>query len=1486
MDPQQSLTKLEDGVSISDNIIISFNCPDSNGCFLQNPYKFNNFTIYYVNRNYSNNNTKYEKITYDAGLKANLDKAIKIACLTPTQENLDNVEKIRLDYNNSVAYTDFYYSDAVPVLSIGNDVYPAWVENDIDNSQVLHITTDEDDNEVFGKFQYIWTPLGMREGDYFICWNWTPEVDGQVLSDHVHFNLNGNTVLTTSIPTHNTKKDKYEILLDRYTPEMFKTRMGSKDLTPETIQELNKSVAKGFTYLEDMSNHILDLTDANSTHESFLQLLSNLFGIKLRTNDPTLWRRQIKEAVSLSKKKGTYSGLKEALNQASIILNKFTRLWQVTSKYTYQEVFTYEGESSFILDQISLDVNSDNFELYIRENNSLFWTELNLSNISLSEDVNGNLNILNWEGDTLTIGDSIRFIYQITEVPTLDEQTNEDYIRLLPLSDNRDERSQEYPLKNWNIRVIEEDDPMFDLIITKRNPDFENLVYGKIRTEFPYSENIYNMDEYNGCVTGNTKIITNNGIKCIKDVTPKDTKIKTEFGFKNFEKLICHGNKNIKLVKTKMGREIEVTNNHEFKIIKDGKLCWENNIKIGDYILGKKGLNPHNEKINDLWYLIGFLYGDGYLDQNKINWLIPESELESLEKLKNILKNVKYSIFERTPEKHSKNTSFTCNQKMYIIRSSGVQLPELFDLIPKYEKKGKWKKSLPISIWNETPSAVCGFLQGLFDTDGTVQKGQPLLTTKWKNLALEVQELLLSIGILSSVTCLYTKWKGEKRKYYRVRILGENSRKIFIENINFSIKNKKIALENFYDSTNLIGKSKNILNSDRVVVPFATQIIKNIFPSKKRISKNKANKRDKREKRVITSITRMKQGYIQSIPDNLVLEIYEKSLLYGIKNDYFNLIENYVKNDWFFDKIISIEDLGPELVYDPLNVSETNSYISNGLISHNSTRDSLNPCDIDKNFIDTCHSCLSSKFTIDLEIDKISNDRILEAQEVIKEFVPFHSILHSMNLSGGVTEYVKPAIEKIEALIKFNGNEFTIAGSAQNIFSRSMQNSSLLKRNELTDSNIVISSASVVGYNEKVTLYSPLINFNDLPINKNKDWTYLEISGPSLNQGIYKAEESNKHSIKTVGTFYLPLDKTAFNYKLSNIRATKSSIVIYKDNYITFIDTMNSFESIKSEWSVINDQDYLGTSWKINFPLYGTFNIINILPNNVILLAHDSLLPTTNISSISYDILNDVNEIVFSGTTGAFKITNRGRVDFSGTLNVNGDSVTLDNIKTLMDSYHNNGINHYLLYDGDEYEFFGFVENSTKEFYIKNWTDSDFSGSSDVMLLQRLINNDKGYFQYNGFYIDSDPIDFEATLPIQNGNNSSGVLLENDTFKENYLIKINSNYYSIIEIDEFIIKLAGPEIDCSLNGTNLNIDILNYNKLSFYVEENDYSSIPATDFQKIDRRGKEIVTGEMPELFSLALNTNDDQIIEKVDQNESINFIIKDSNGETIKGNI
>jgi hypothetical protein len=85
--------------------------------------------------------------------------------------------------------------------------------------------------------------------------------------------LGGNTVVTTSIPSHYTNPDKYETLLERYLPEMFKMKLADDDRTPDVLEKFNKSVASGFTTLEDLANQIVDLLDANSTHEHFLPLL-------------------------------------------------------------------------------------------------------------------------------------------------------------------------------------------------------------------------------------------------------------------------------------------------------------------------------------------------------------------------------------------------------------------------------------------------------------------------------------------------------------------------------------------------------------------------------------------------------------------------------------------------------------------------------------------------------------------------------------------------------------------------------------------------------------------------------------------------------------------------------------------------------------------------------------------------------------------------------------------------------------------------------------------------------------------------------------------------------------------------------------------------------------------------------------------------------------------------------------------------------------
>lgn len=502
---------VNDNPKISDDILFELQTPDAADCFSVNPYQINSVKIYYVERSFNGNNsylTSSEIV--DTSLAAQLAIAKQAACTSPSVENFAVVEQIQNRIELSKITNNIFYHEAKTVYVLGNDIDPAWDISSGLNSPIT-FEKDSDGNNIVGHFNLIWSSNGMREGDYFICHTWTPFNGSDKLSNYQYFHLSGNTQITTSIPTHFTKPEKYSILQERYLPEMFKVHITESDLTPEVTQELNKSVAKGFTFLEDMANQMVDLIDANATHESLLQTLAGTFGIKLKSHDPTLWRKQIKQAVPLFKKKGTLEGLKEALSQASITLKKFTRLWQLISQYTSHEVLVYSGSSSFVLSKtMILPIVPDNFAIYYRGINSDEWTEITKDYVNITN--NGDTTTMQWIGDQLSshgivlqYGDSIRILYQIKAIPNPSEQTLENYVRSLSLMDQRDERIQNYPPKNWNVRLLEEDDSLFDILIPNTHPFAESVVYGKVRTEFPYSENVYNMEEYNGSKRDSTK---------------------------------------------------------------------------------------------------------------------------------------------------------------------------------------------------------------------------------------------------------------------------------------------------------------------------------------------------------------------------------------------------------------------------------------------------------------------------------------------------------------------------------------------------------------------------------------------------------------------------------------------------------------------------------------------------------------------------------------------------------------------------------------------------------------------------------------------------------------------------------------------------------------------------------------------------------------------------------------------------------------------
>lgn len=503
-----ALKLITENPKITDQILFEIETPDVDGCFSSDPYKVDSVTIYFIERSFTNPNFgEYDQVIVKEELQAALDQAKKAICADPSVENQLAYQSLVDELESNQTVTKFYFKDARPIEVIGTASYPAWLSTDIDNSPLVKVPLDENDNPQFGHFTYTWDSMGAaREGDYFVCWTWTPLPAGEKLSAHIQFRLEGDTA-AVNIPIHQTDPLKYETLLERYLPEMYKSSLCQDDLTPLTTQRLNKAIGDGFTLMENLANQIIDLLDANVLHESMLMYLSNMFDLKLKSNDPTLWRRQIKQAVPLFKKKGTLPGLEEALTQAGMTLLKNILYWQVVSPYTWQESFKVTDSACFKLYQPTIiePIDVDNFEVAIRHADEDEYEILSSDYVTFSTNTGACEVQMCWVGDELSAnpiqlveGDIIRVLYQYKEIPDGAAQAIENFIRALPLADTRDEGDQDYPPKNWNVRLIEEDDPMFDVVVPVKHPFHPPLIFGKIRTEFPYSENIYNREEYNG----------------------------------------------------------------------------------------------------------------------------------------------------------------------------------------------------------------------------------------------------------------------------------------------------------------------------------------------------------------------------------------------------------------------------------------------------------------------------------------------------------------------------------------------------------------------------------------------------------------------------------------------------------------------------------------------------------------------------------------------------------------------------------------------------------------------------------------------------------------------------------------------------------------------------------------------------------------------------------------------------------------------------
>jgi DNA mismatch repair protein MutS len=301
----------------------------------------------------------------------------------------------------------------------------------------------------------------------------------------------------------------------------------------------------------------------------------------------------------------------------------------------------------------------------------------------------------------------------------------------------------------------------------------------------------------------------------------------------------------------------------------------------------------------DLAYLMGLFIGDGSLTyKNQLVFTnIDEELIQSFITLCADLFN--YSVIKIPP---------------YSYRICSLQIRKFFALLGLDYVKSLHKQ-VPHSILTAPKKIAVAFLQGLFDTDGTVEKryGNVELSTSSPQMAIQVQLLLLNFGIIAALR----QKKTQANPNYLLCMDGENAI-LFHRKIGFCLTRKKQA--------SALASTKRRPNYG---IPYLDTLLieihRKIVNTKHKIQPLKKNKK-------VASI------FYTYLPKQA--NISYRTL--GVLIDYCHTnhvpcaeLEQVYNHHYFYDKIVHTSEATAE-VYD-LSVSEEHAYVANGLLSHNST---------------------------------------------------------------------------------------------------------------------------------------------------------------------------------------------------------------------------------------------------------------------------------------------------------------------------------------------------------------------------------------------------------------------------------------------------------------------------------------------------------------------------------------------------------------------
>lgn len=421
------------------------------------------------------------------------------------------------------------------------------------------------------------------------------------------------------------------------------------------------------------------------------------------------------------------------------------------------------------------------------------------------------------------------------------------------------------------------------------------------------------------CLTKDSYIFTANGYKtveeifqscgfeafCVNKTLPYRYSLVNRFGeIESTKAFTWNGRRKVLEIKTDSGNVIRTTVNHpHLTISKQGNFIWKQALdyEIGDYLclsrFNKFGTRDISTEVEA--YLLGVLIADGHLGEGKIHVTNDDACIKNL-----IEEKLSDSFGFKPYKKYDNNGKGSFDYHFYDKKNVNL-------FYSKYGLKPCLSKDKYISqfIRELSKPYLIKFIQGFAECEGYFTNRSLEITSASYNLLYQLKLILSQFGVIAALNKKTVK-SYQQNSYYRLNISGSNFDRYISEIGIFS----KFKLE---QAGNLFSNSKNNVG-EYDIIPFIDGLVRDAY----------AVLPERSRKTCQEFITCHGHNYnrlnklIDLLPDNEPVK---------------STLQNIVNLNYFFDKVISVELLDEALPTFDFSMDNSNSFIANNIITHNTS---------------------------------------------------------------------------------------------------------------------------------------------------------------------------------------------------------------------------------------------------------------------------------------------------------------------------------------------------------------------------------------------------------------------------------------------------------------------------------------------------------------------------------------------------------------------